>query len=133
MYECLLLMTMIFFHIIKDFKTQGILAKMKQKSFYDEYRYKVNMYRYDYIAALLVHAFSWTFMVHIPAITYLILMGKWSTFESALVAYLIFFIMHMLIHALVDHLKANVYFINLIEDQIIHLLQIFFIWITFIM
>ena len=132
MYNCLLLMTMIFFHIIEDFKTQGILAKMKQKSFYDEYRYKVNMYRYDYIAALLAHAFSWAFMVHIPVITYLILMGKWSTFESAWVAYLIFFIMHMLIHTFVDHLKANVYFINLIEDQIIHILQIFFIWITFI-
>ena len=133
MYNCLLLMTMIFFHIIEDFKTQGILAKMKQKSFYDEYRYKVNMYRYDYIAALLAHAFSWAFMIHIPAIAYLILMGKWSNFERAWVAYLIFFIMHMLMHALVDHLKANVYFINLIEDQIIHILQIFFIWITFIM
>ena len=132
MYECLLLMTMIFFHIIEDFKTQGILAKMKQKSFYDEYRYKVNMYRYDYIAALLAHAFSWAFMIHIPTIAYLILIGKWSNFVRAWVAYLIFFIMHMLIHALVDHLKANVYFINLIEDQIIHILQIFFIWITFI-
>lgn len=133
MYACLLLLSMIFFHNIADFNIQGILAKMKQKSFYDEYRYKVNMYRYDYIAALLTHAFSWAFMVHIPAITYLILMGKWSKFESVWVAYLIFFIMHMLMHALVDHLKANVYFINLIEDQIIHILQIFFIWVTFIM
>lgn len=132
MYECLLLLTMIFFHIIDDFKTQGILAKMKQKSFYTEYRYKVNMYRYDHIVALLAHAFSWAFMVHIPGIAYLLLMGKWSMFENAWVAYIIFFIMHMLIHALTDHLKANVYFINLIEDQFIHILQIIFIWFTFI-
>ena len=133
MYPCLLLMTMIFFHILGDFKLQGILAEMKQKTFYsNKYHYRVNMYRFDHIAALLMHAFSWTFMVYIPGIVYLILMGKWGMFENEWIAYLIFFIMHMLIHSLVDHLKANLYFINLFTDQTIHILQIIIIWITFI-
>lgn len=132
MYPCLLLMTMIFFHIIADFNIQGILAQMKQKSFYEQYRYKVNLYRYDHIVALLMHSFSWTFMIHIPGIMYLILMGKWSMFENEWTVYLIFFIVHMIIHALTDHTKANWYLINLVMDQTIHILQIIIIWITFI-
>lgn len=132
MYPCLLLMTMIFFHIIADFNIQGILAQMKQKSFYDQYRYRVNLYRYDHIVALLMHSFSWTFMIHIPGIMYLILMGKWSMFENEWTVYLIFFIVHMIIHALTDHAKANWYLINLVMDQTIHILQIIIIWITFI-
>lgn len=132
MYPCLLLMTMIFFHIIADFNIQGILAQMKQKSFYEQYRYKVNLYRYDHIVALLMHSFSWTFMIHIPGIMYLILMGKWSMFENEWTVYLIFFIVHMIIHALTDHAKANWYLINLVMDQTIHILQIIIIWITFI-
>lgn len=132
MYPSLLLMTMIFFHIIADFNIQGILAQMKQKSFYDQYRYRVNLYRYDHIVALLMHSFSWTFMIHIPGIMYLILMGKWSMFENEWTVYLIFFIVHMIIHALTDHAKANWYLINLVMDQTIHILQIIIIWITFI-
>lgn len=132
MYPCLLLMTMIFFHIIADFNIQGILAQMKQKSFYDQYRYRVNLYRYDHIVALLMHSFSWTFMIHIPGIMYLILMGKWSMFENEWTVYLIFFIVHMIMHALTDHAKANWYLINLVMDQTIHILQIIIIWITFI-
>lgn len=132
MYPCLLLMTMIFFHIIADFNIQGILAQMKQKSFYEQYRYKVNLYRYDHIVALLMHSFSWTFMIHIPGIMYLILMGKWSMFENEWTVYLIFFIVHMIIHALTDHAKANWYLINLVMDQTIHILQIIIIWITII-
>lgn len=132
MYPCLLLMTMIFFHIIADFNIQGILAQMKQKSFYEQYRYKVNLYRYDHIVALLMHSFSWTFMIHIPGIMYLILMGKWSMFENDWTVYLIFFIVHMIIHALTDHAKANWYLINLVMDQTIHILQIIIIWITII-
>lgn len=132
MYPCLLLMTMIFFHIIADFNIQGILAQMKQKSFYEQYRYKVNLYRYDHIVALLMHSFSWTFMIHIPGIMYLILMGKWSMFENEWTVYLIFFIVHMIIHALTDHAKANWYLINLVMDQTMHILQIIIIWITFI-
>ena len=132
MYPCFLLMTTIFFPIIADFNIQGILAQMKQKSFYEQYRYKVNLYRYDHIVALLMHSFSWTFMIHIPGIMYLILMGKWSMFENEWTVYLIFFIVHMIIHALTDHAKANWYLINLVMDQTIHILQIIIIWITFI-
>jgi len=44
-------------------------------------------------------------------------------------------IANMLIHAFVDDLKANLMKTNLIEDQLIHLVQIaltFMIWATFI-
>ena len=130
--KIVILLTMIFFHIIDDFVLQGVLAKMKQKSYWKEYVDKNSHYRYDYIVALLAHSFEWAFMILIPVFIY------WSKsemnyFNENLIQILIVMFLNTIIHAFVDNLKANELIINLIEDQMIHLIQIFVTWFVLIM
>lgn len=106
---------MIFCHIVDDYYLQGILASMKQRSWWEE-NYPEKIYKYDYIMALAMHAISWAFMIMLPVAAY---MGFRPTN--------IFFVMltaNSVIHAIVDDLKANKHKINLIVDQCIHLVQI---------
>jgi len=114
-----ILFCMIFAHIVDDFYLQGILAQMKQKSFWHD---KARFYRYDYLPALLEHAFSWTFMIMLPIFWYY----GWVPKFACLCA----FIINMIVHAFVDNLKANKFSINLVQDQLIHLCQIILTWIV---
>ena len=112
---------MIFNHVFDDYFLQGCLATLKQKSSWKEYS---KFYQNDYIMALLMHSFSWTFMITLPIMFFM---------NFNLSGYFIFhFILNLLIHAFVDHLKANVKLINLVQDQIIHLMQICLLFILFV-
>ena len=109
----MILLTMIFLHIIDDYCLQGILAQMKQKKFWKE-QAPDELYKYDYIWALIMHAFSWTFMIMLPLI-----------FVSPInPAFYVIFVVNLAVHAYVDNLKANKHKINLWQDQLIHLAQI---------
>lgn len=119
-----ILFTMIFLHIVDDYYLQGVLAKMKQKMWWKDLPNYTEKYNKDYIAALLAHAFSWSFMVHIC-------MGLECYNTSSKVIWACSIIFHTIIHAFVDNLKANKLKINLVQDQIIHIVQIFIIWITY--
>ena len=59
------LIFMIFCHVVDDYYLQGILAKMKQQKFWEGSDKK---YRKDYIMALYMHEFSWTFMIMLPVL-----------------------------------------------------------------
>ena len=109
----MILLLMIFLHIVDDYYLQGILAQMKQKKFWEE-NAPEEIYKYDYIWALLMHAFSWTFMIMLPVYFSVAVMP----------AFYIFFAGNLIIHAYVDHLKANKHKICLWTDQLIHLAQI---------
>ena len=109
----MIFLTMIFLHIIDDYYLQGILAQMKQKKFWKE-QAPDELYKYDYIWALIMHAFSWTFMIMLP----LIFVSPISP------AFYIIFVVNLAVHAYVDNLKANKHKINLWQDQLIHLAQI---------
>lgn len=117
-----ILLCMIFCHIVDDYYLQGILASMKQKSWWEQ-NAPDKLYRYDYIMALLMHAFSWSFMIMLPIAVFTLWIGlpfgKWI---------IKLYIGNMMCHALVDNYKANYKKINLITDQIIHLLQIILTW-----
>jgi hypothetical protein len=106
---------MIFCHIVDDYYLQGILASMKQRSWWEE-NYPENLYKYDYIMALSVHSISWAFMVMLPVAAY---MGFRPTNF-----FFVMLVVNSVIHAIVDDLKANKHKINLITDQSIHLVQI---------
>lgn len=108
-----LLLCMIFCHIVDDYYLQGWLAEAKQKSYWQTY---FDMYKYDYIWALIMHSFSWSFMIMLP------IMIMYEFTVSGLFAAL--FIANMIVHGFVDDLKANKRKINLWQDQIIHMLQI---------
>lgn len=109
----MLLSAMLFMHVLSDYNLQGILASMKEKAWWKghgNYRSK-----YDYIPALLAHAFSLAFCIMLP----LAVAGypPGTVFYAALAA-------NTAVHAATDHAKANLGVLNLIEDQTIHMVQI---------
>ena len=109
------LLSMIFCHIVDDYYLQGILASMKQKSWWEK-NASDKLYKNDYIMALIMHSLSWSFMIMLPLAIYNSFNVSWS--------FTIVFIINALIHGIVDDLKANVKKINLIQDQTIHIMQI---------
>ena len=109
------LLSMIFCHIVDDYYLQGILASMKQKSWWEK-NAPEKLYKNDYIMALIMHSLSWSFMIMLPLAIYNSFNVSWS--------FTIVFIINALIHGIVDNLKANVKKINLIQDQTIHIMQI---------
>ena len=115
MSEGFLILLMVFCHIVDDYYLQGILAKMKQKKWWEE-NAPDKKYKTDWEVALYMHGFSWTFMIMLP-------IAIANQFEINLWFVIIFFV-NMSIHCFVDDLKANKLKINLRQDQGIHLLQI---------
>ena len=116
----IILFSMIFLHIVDDFCLQGIMASMKQKSWWQKDPVGSQpKYKNDYIAALFAHSFSWAFMIMIPVM----ICGQWEW--PILIA-------NMLAHAVIDNAKANKFQINLIQDQTYHLIQIVATWLIFV-
>lgn len=112
---------MIFLHIVDDYYLQGWLASGKQKSWWEKNTFN-ELYKYDYLMALFCHSFSWSFMIQLPIFIYGFYLKKfiWN---------ILLFIINIIIHAYTDNLKANKLKINLIQDQIIHFIQIVITWI----
>lgn len=111
---CFLLM--LFCHVFDDFFLQNCLSDLKTKVFWSKWTQENSRYKNDYVAALIMHSISWSFMIMLPlAIRY--------SFNVPIL-FGILFIANVAIHAYVDNLKANKYKINLIQDQSIHILQI---------
>lgn len=109
------ILLMIFCHIVDDYYLQGWLASAKQKQYWQE-NAPQDLYKRDYIWALIMHSFSWTFMIMLP-IAYV---NSFAVDAS----FVIIFAMNVIIHAVVDDLKANEKKINLWVDQLIHILHI---------
>lgn len=120
----LILFIMIFCHLIDDYKLQGILANMKQRKWWKENANK-DLYQNDYKMALIEHAFSWSFTITLPFLVIAFIQNN----ELLAVLLIVRYIINTAIHAFVDDLKANKFKINLVEDQLIHLLQIISTWI----
>lgn len=116
-----ILFVMFFAHIVDDYYLQGILASLKQKSWWENQKSYKPMYKYDYIVALIMHAFSWSFMISLPILY--IGFTKWIV---------VTIILNTIIHGIVDDLKANKHKINLIVDQSIHIVQIIITWVLFV-
>ena len=109
------LLSMVFCHIVDDYYLQGKLALFKQKSWWEE-KAPDQLYKHDYIVALMMHSFSWAFMIMLP-----VAVSQEFQIEAAFVT---MFIINTVVHAIVDHLKANKRKINLVTDQLIHIGQI---------
>ena len=110
----ILFFSMIFCHIADDYYLQGWLASAKQKKWWEQ-NAPDKLYRFDYVMALVCHSFSWSFMIMLPWIIY-----AGPSLNFALIA----IPANVIIHAIVDDLKANKHKLNLIQDQLIHLAQI---------
>ena len=110
-----IILCMIFCHVIADYNLQGWLASAKQKSYWEK-NAPDEMYKHDYICALVMHSFSWTFMIMLP------LMYAVGFKVNSFLLFL--FISNVLMHAITDNFKANTKVINLWQDQSIHMYQI---------
>ena len=111
-----LLLLMIFLHIVDDYYLQGWLASAKLKQYWED-NAPNELYKDDYKCALFMHSFSWSFMIMLP-IAFIM------TFNIN-VQFVMIFILNIILHAITDDLKANKKEINLIDDQSIHMIQIF--------
>lgn len=109
------ILIMILFHIIDDFVLQPIcLSKLKQKTFWEPYIKDNSLYENDYKVALAIHGLSWAIMIHIPLMVYGV--NEIGVFISV--------ILNSIIHAYIDDKKANKLNISLLEDQLLHGIQI---------
>lgn len=123
MNSAFILLLMIFLHIVDDYYLQGWLASAKQRDWWKE-NAPQKLYEYDYIWALLMHSFSWSFMVMLPV--------AFQLDFAVDVSFIVCFLSNMYIHAVTDTSKANLKCINLWTDQLIHLCQIVATWFIFI-
>ena len=115
MSKIFVVLAMIYMHILDDYVLQGILANLKQRSWWKQ-NHPYKLYRYDYIVALLMHSMSWSFLTLLPIAVYRGL--------NVGTDFLNVFLINALGHAGMDHAKANLGLANLITDQTFHLLQI---------
>lgn len=130
MYKILLLLTMIFLHIVDDYYLQGWLASAKQKSYWEQ-NAPDELYKHDYIMALFMHSFSWAFMIMVVPSVYTLINTTNTNNVSLVIA--LFFLINLCIHMAVDNSKANLKKINLVQDQLCHLVQILITWVAFVL
>lgn len=123
--KIIILLIMLFLHIVDDYYLQGILAKLKQKSWWEE-NAPDKLYKNDYVIALIEHSFSWTFMIMLP----FTIMYVTGVKEFPYYTYMALFVFNTFMHSAIDNLKANDKIINLTEDQLFHMLQIIITWIA---
>jgi hypothetical protein len=114
---------MIFCHVVDDYYLQGWLASAKQKQWWKD-NAPDKLYRFDYIWALLMHSFSWSFMIMLPIAISQGFDVNW--------VFGLMLVINTAVHAFVDNLKANVKVINLWVDQSIHMLQIIYTFWMFV-
>ena len=122
--EIFILLSMLFMHIVDDYYLQGILASMKQKAWWKKQESYKDFYKYDYIVALIMHSFSWAFMVMMPI--------AFAMSFSVTIGFAVTLLVNAAIHCIVDDLKANKKKINLVHDQSIHVSQIVITFVLFL-
>ena len=108
---------MLLAHFFTDFHLQGILADMKQEQWWKRQEGYNSKYKYDYLAALVIHSAEWTLWMMIP----LFLLPHLDLGMFLLLAAL-----NIVVHSLTDNSKTNCRDINLVQDQALHLAQIAF-------
>ena len=128
MIELILLMLMFYLHLIADYNLQGILASMKQKSWWEKQEGYNNFYNNDYIMALFEHSLCWSISINLPLLVYDLVINN-SNNTLLLIAIIL---INTSIHLYIDDLKANQKRINLVTDQLLHFLQIVFSWFIFL-
>lgn len=121
-----LLIFMIFAHITDDYYLQGWLASAKTKNWWKK-NAPDKLYSKDYIMALFCHSLSWSIMIFLPILIY-------SLYNHIdLDWFYLVLPINLIIHAVIDDLKANKFKINLIIDQSIHFIQISITWLIFVL
>ena len=90
-----------------------------------------DLYKNDWKIALYEHAFQWSFTMMLPLLVYSIWAWKESGLYHSLIWWTGLLTINTRIHAEIDNEKANELKISLFTDQILHILQIGFTIIFF--
>lgn len=118
---------MFFCHIVDDFVLQGKFTYLKQKSWWEKAcrddGLSIEKYKNDYRMALFEHSLEWSIAILLPFI-FLCNIPGWVLLIAVLI--------NTIIHYIVDNAKANQLRLNLIQDQLIHFIQIIITWIILI-
>lgn len=119
-----LILLVILLHLFADYTLQGCLANLKTKDWWLDlfkkgsswvsYEGLVRKYGNDYRAGLFCHSLYWTLVTFAP----IIYLSESDRFIATTV------VLNTAVHYVVDDQKANAHTINLIQDQLIHLVQI---------
>ena len=116
-----ILLLMLLLHIVDDFVLQPVcLSKLKQMEWWKKQDEYCEKYKNDYKMALFMHSLSWSLMISLPLMFMANISDLWLTCAV---------IFNMAIYFIVDDFKANRHKINLVQDQIIHLMHIVLTWI----
>ena len=114
-----ILILMFFCHLIDDFVLQGKFAYLKQRTWWikacNDDRLPFDKYKNDYRMALFEHSLEWSIAIMLPIIFLCNVSG---------LILLAAVVINTIIHYIVDNAKANQLRLNLIQDQLIHFIQI---------
>ena len=130
-YKVFIFIIMILLHILEDFHLQGILANMKQKSWWQSecnklgIKYESSKYKHDYIISLYIHALENSIFITLP----LIIDGFIATLtinpnNCLFIGWVFIIFANTVVHAFIDNFKCNNKGINLITDQLLHFIFI---------
>ena len=122
-----ILLLMVFCHLIDDFVLQDKFTYLKQKSWWEktcrDEGLSIEKYGKDYVMALFEHSLEWSIAIILPIIFILDVPG-WVLLCSVVI--------NTIIHYIVDNAKANQLRLNLIQDQLIHFIQIIISWLIIV-
>ena len=122
-----ILLLMVFCHLIDDFVLQDKFTYLKQKSWWEktcrDEGLSIEKYGKDYVMALFEHSLEWSIAIILPIIFILDVPG-WVLLCSVAI--------NTIIHYIVDNAKANQLRLNLIQDQLIHFIQIIVTWLVIV-
>ena len=129
----LLLMACLYMHVLDDFVLQkATLCDLKQKDWWRKLvgpEFEKSRYSHDYVMALFIHAGQCSLGMLLPIALFQLFKGMPVDVLFLWMA----FCVNTCVHAFVDNLKANEFAINLIEDQMAHIVQIVVTLVVFIM
>ena len=126
-YKIALIFLMYLMHYIEDFHLQGCLANLKQKKWWVENvsrNLDATKYRKDYTMGLLAHSIENALFVMAPLIVDLLLSEHAGALQNTWFLFIPATFALAMTHYSIDDAKANLFKINLIQDQVLHIICI---------
>ena len=111
-------------HLLADYSLQGWLATAKAKSYW-----KDTETPHDWVMALFCHSMMWGIMIYLP----FIFIGEIDFGGWVEALFWLTLPVNIVLHILIDNLKANKKKIDLITDQCLHFLQITTTWLLYVL
>ena len=144
-YKIFILFLMLLMHYIEDFHLQGCLANLKQKKWWvdtlckefdcDDKREEVRepyltttIYKNDYKMSLFAHSIENALFVMLPLIVDTLISEYTNHVQNIWILFVPSIILICVSHYFIDDSKANKMKINLVQDQLLHLGFIVFIF-----